>query len=431
MGSLTLSAIEEWDTKHLESAAQSWDATAEHWENTFSAVHQGAINPGGTVWDGAGAEAAQQRTFADLVKVRGLADHLTGAAAVARRGADHLDSLKRAALDAIDEARTAGFDVGEDLSLSDRSLTPIGAAFAARQAQAQRLAAEIHLRAAALSAADHEIAGNITAATAPLSGLAFDEESATSAGEDAPAGSEDPEVRLVGYKTAPATDSEPPAVPDQGITVVPDDQVIRGNLDYPPDPRIGDERYGHWENVPPFMGPRNGPPPPLTTEITKFPTDPASLAARTAPPTNFVTPGKSWIGDTDPPYAQYQEQYRIRISGTEATPYSRMVASGGKMQEQRWVQNTYEVQTNTRTVFGGPVESGPVRDGDLGGLPAVPLYGRWQPASIADIARLSAANPDTKFYLPGDCGFSNMKGGVLTNGYSGKLPAPPVMTVPR
>jgi hypothetical protein len=112
-------------------------------------------------------------------------------------------------------------------------------------------------------------------------------------------------------KDSPARDPHPPAVPDQGLTVVPDDQVIRGNLDFDPtNSRIGDERYGHWENVPPFMGPRNGPPPPLTTEITKFPTDPASLAARTAPPTNFVTPGKSWIGETDPPFARYQ-RYRL------------------------------------------------------------------------------------------------------------------------
>jgi hypothetical protein len=64
-------------------------------------------------------------------------------------------------------------------------------------------------------------------------------------------------------KDSPARDPDPPAVPDQGLTVVPDDQVIRGNLDFDPtNSRIGDERYGHWENVPPFMGPRNGPPPP-------------------------------------------------------------------------------------------------------------------------------------------------------------------------
>ena len=40
------------------------------------------------MWEGEGAEAAQQRTFADLIKVRGLSDHLYEAAKIARRGAD-------------------------------------------------------------------------------------------------------------------------------------------------------------------------------------------------------------------------------------------------------------------------------------------------------------------------------------------------------
>ena len=94
-GTLTLSQIEGWDTEHLESAARSWTATAEKWETAFTAVHRGSLNPGGTVWEGEAAEAAQARTFADLVKVRGLSDHLSEAAKVARRGADQLDHLKR------------------------------------------------------------------------------------------------------------------------------------------------------------------------------------------------------------------------------------------------------------------------------------------------------------------------------------------------
>jgi hypothetical protein len=178
IGVPSLSQIAGWDTEHLESAARTWSTTAEHWEETFTAVHRGSLSPGGTIWEGEGAEAAQQRTFADLVKVRGLSDQLFNAAEIARRGADQLGYLKRMALAAVDDARTAGFDVGEDLSVSDRSLVPLGPAFAARQAQAQTLAAEIRLRAAALSAADHEIATKITAATAPLSGVAFDEEPA-------------------------------------------------------------------------------------------------------------------------------------------------------------------------------------------------------------------------------------------------------------
>lgn len=80
-------------------------STAEHWEDTFTGVHRGTLSPGGTTWEGAAADAAQGRSFADLVKVRGLADALHDAAAVVRRGADQLDYLKRHAIDAVDEAR--------------------------------------------------------------------------------------------------------------------------------------------------------------------------------------------------------------------------------------------------------------------------------------------------------------------------------------
>ncbi len=203
MGVPTLSQIEGWDTAYLESAAQSWTATGLHWEDTFTAVHRGSLSPGGTVWEGEGAESAQQRTFADLVRVRGFSDHLFEAAALARRGADELDYLKRSALDAVDKARTAGFTVGEDLSVSDRSVVPLGPAFAVRQAQAQTLAAEIRIRAAALSAADHRIAAKITTATAPLSGIAFEEEAPdTGAGQTSANGKNT--VQAVDYKEAPA-----------------------------------------------------------------------------------------------------------------------------------------------------------------------------------------------------------------------------------
>lgn len=53
------------------------------------------------------------------------------------------------------------------------------------------------MRAAALSAADHEIAAKITAATAPLSGVAF---------EETPAADSPSRVQAVDYKTAPPPD---------------------------------------------------------------------------------------------------------------------------------------------------------------------------------------------------------------------------------
>jgi len=124
VGVPSLSKIETWDTEHLVSAARSWTATATLWEESFTTVYQGALRPGGTVWEGEAAEAAQERAFADLVTVRGLSDRLTEAAGIARRGADRLDYLKRDTLAAIEQARAAGFTVGEDLSVSDNSPLP-------------------------------------------------------------------------------------------------------------------------------------------------------------------------------------------------------------------------------------------------------------------------------------------------------------------
>jgi hypothetical protein len=98
------------------------------------------------VREGVAAEAAQERAFADLVKVRGLADVLHESAAIARRGAETLYSVKQSVLDAVKDASSAGYIVGEDLSVT----YPRGGV--ATQAQAQVYAAHIQERAVQLAA---------------------------------------------------------------------------------------------------------------------------------------------------------------------------------------------------------------------------------------------------------------------------------------
>ncbi|TGD84693.1 hypothetical protein BayCH28_25220 [Mycolicibacterium sp. CH28] len=176
-----LSQILSWDTTHLSQAASDWLSTAKYWEDVFTRMHGGTQSPGGTVWQGVAAEAAQERTFSDLVKVRGLADTLNDAAAVAHRGADQLGYLKRHAIDAINDAHEAGFGVGEDLSVVDASKYS-----GFRVAAAQQFAATIATRAAALSAADSEIAMKITAATTELNGRGFSESPETARALDFP-----------------------------------------------------------------------------------------------------------------------------------------------------------------------------------------------------------------------------------------------------
>ena len=123
-------------------------------------------------------------------------------------------------------------------------------------------------------------------------------------------------------------DEPPPLVPGQPID--------------PANPFIGDQRFGHWESViaPPYTG---ATPPPLTRQYHPFP---EGTPLKTGGTTGWYTPGRNWAADA--PYAQYQEQYRFRISGREATAYTRMVHQNGRWQQERWVQNVYEYQRNTQ-----------------------------------------------------------------------------------
>ena len=197
-GTPSLSQIVNWDTSHLEDAARHWMATAEQWEDHFTVLHNEMLSPGGTAWEGAGAEAAQERTFADLVKVRGAADHLNGAAAAARYGASEISDAKNLALDAIAEAQEAGFSVGEDLSVTDSML--LGNL---RATQAQQHAAAITTRATNLSALDQQVAAKISTAAAPLGEISFTEPA------DAP-----PNVQPVDFKQAPPPTNPPYPIND-------------------------------------------------------------------------------------------------------------------------------------------------------------------------------------------------------------------------
>ena len=164
----TLSQIFGWATEHLYRAASDWTGTAEHWESAFEGMHRGMLSPGGSAWEGSAADAAQERAFTDLVKVRGLADTLLEAATISRRGADQLDYLKRQAIEAVNDACAAGLTVREDLSVTDASKSS-----GLRIAVVRQHAATIASRATALSAADENIASKITTVAARLNDLGF------------------------------------------------------------------------------------------------------------------------------------------------------------------------------------------------------------------------------------------------------------------
>jgi len=169
----SLSQITEWDTRHLEVAATSWSVTAQQWETHFSAINSGMLSPGGSKWEGSAAEAAQDRAWTDLTKVRGVAEAVRGASELARNGADDIAWARRQALAAIAEAEESGFVVAEDLSISDPVSTSLLHESESRREQAREFAAEIGSRARVLASLDDAVADSIAAALAPLREVSF------------------------------------------------------------------------------------------------------------------------------------------------------------------------------------------------------------------------------------------------------------------
>jgi len=170
----TLSQVLVWPAGHLETAEARWTTIAQTWDESFTAVCRQAPTPGGSPWEGLTADAAIQQVGADRRRVLGAVDRLHTAAVFARSGAAEINGARQQALQAVTQARAAGFTVGEDLSVTDAGTTPLPAR-AARMAQARQLAAKIQDRAAALVTVDREVAAKITAATSGLTAVEFGE----------------------------------------------------------------------------------------------------------------------------------------------------------------------------------------------------------------------------------------------------------------
>lgn len=211
-GFLTRADIEAWGTTHLEAAATHWRSTAAHWEGHFETIHTGMLRPGGTTWEGTAADAAAERSWGDLVKVRGAGDALYAAAGHATNGAGDIAWAKRQALDAIAEAEEAGFTVGQDFSVTDKSAGSLLRSTAARQQQAQAFATEISTRVQALAAIDQAVATRISGALGPLDAMKFTEPEGAPAPAP-PAKDHEPEVQAAGYGIKQDVPPPTPAVP--------------------------------------------------------------------------------------------------------------------------------------------------------------------------------------------------------------------------
>jgi hypothetical protein len=164
-GSSSLSQLLAWPTEHLTEAADNWDTTGERCYGVANQVWRDALS---IDWQGEAADALRTATHADMMTTSAVADQLQAAAKVARSGASELYTARSRVRYAVEDARTAGFNVGEDLSVIDRSSGGSPVQLAVRQAQAQTFAADIRQRAAQLVALDQQVAGNVTTAMAGI-----------------------------------------------------------------------------------------------------------------------------------------------------------------------------------------------------------------------------------------------------------------------
>jgi hypothetical protein len=162
-GAPGLSALLAWPTDHLTEAADHWETVGERSYGVSHGVWRDALT---VDWSGEAAEALRTDTHADMMTTSAVVDRLQSAASVARSGASDLDAARSQMRYAVEDARSAGFEVGEDLSVTDRMSGGSAAQRVARQAAAQAFAGNIGGRAAQLVSVDAQVAGRITAAVA-------------------------------------------------------------------------------------------------------------------------------------------------------------------------------------------------------------------------------------------------------------------------
>jgi hypothetical protein len=162
-GAPGLSALLAWPTDHLTEAADQWETVGERSYGVSHGVWRDALT---VDWSGEAAEALRTDTHADMMTTSAVVDQLQSAASVSRSGASDLAAARSQMRYAVEDARSAGFEVGEDLSVTDRMSGGSAAQRIARQAAAQAFAGKIGGRAAQLVSLDAQVAGRITAAMA-------------------------------------------------------------------------------------------------------------------------------------------------------------------------------------------------------------------------------------------------------------------------
>ncbi|NKZ13172.1 hypothetical protein HGA11_19535 [Mycolicibacterium septicum DSM 44393] len=171
----TKSEIEEWSTSHLSEAASTWRTAAAGSETAFDEHRQNVSAPGGTTWEGNAKDAALDRVTADIGVVGCQSGVLREAAGLAENGAYDIKAAKDKAVQAITAAIDDGFNVAEDLSVTDSRDYDINTVADRNRAAAEH-AEDIRWAAQQLMQADQLVGSRLEAKAADLEGIRFEGE---------------------------------------------------------------------------------------------------------------------------------------------------------------------------------------------------------------------------------------------------------------
>jgi len=159
----TKSEVLQWDTSHLDNLASYLDRAADRGELVGTRYVDAIRYPGGTAWIGPAADAAYDAASATHDLVSAQCGAIRDCAKIARRGGESINFAKRAAINAICSAEEDGFQVSENLTVTDVNAAPGRSGAAAGHAE------DIHWRVADLVRTENHIASELQVAATELS----------------------------------------------------------------------------------------------------------------------------------------------------------------------------------------------------------------------------------------------------------------------
>jgi hypothetical protein len=160
---MPLPQVLAYNVTHLETAADHWEAVADHREETYAEVNNRART---VTWEGMSADAMHEHVGRDFNTAIQSANALRSAANQARRAASDLYSQHSRIIYNLEDVQADGFAVGPDYTVTD--MRPSNSV--AEQAQRAQLAvshsADLRLKATNLTEADARVGAQLQTATA-------------------------------------------------------------------------------------------------------------------------------------------------------------------------------------------------------------------------------------------------------------------------